>query len=681
MQLLKYTGFVGAGLTNINENIQQSKKFLKDRYVFYRVYSEYADKLSYEQQEDLKHGVGNIKLTDFPENIQEEIRQKVRALKVSEGEIKQIERNKEFIKIKEMLGDRNFGFAYLFVYFHFVEKVPIEDMKVLFNKIQQYSDLFAAGEGVVRDEKGVVVNQHGLGSPGLRRPIAAYIDPNIDNNNENLLDDLNQLEIYRKFKRFVDYMPAILKKDISATPMAIRRGLSDCAVAFEDLGKNMDTGEVDEEEKRALQRCHLRIVKRYNTARELLTGTQNYLKGLSNSNKTKFYKAIENTNEKLRDYGAEIVFDEGGILVLEIKSFAANRALNSATSHCIKDSLGHWDSYVGGEQNYNKQYYIYNFNLGPADNNSIIGITIAPQQQIRACHAKNDRSLSGEIKNVLNQFESAAKLEKNIIWRHLTPMAEADIALKKRRVVANREIIKPNLSIEQVRNFIVNDGADPNAAQGTPLHNAVAENNYEKAKMLLQEFEASPNIRATSKGNKLEHTINKAQNLDMIKLLVAAGSELTQEVFKSITDDYEAIKYCLEQGLDPNFDNSLALRLASRSGNIETIKLVIKFGAKWEGDKNMPLCWAAEHGQKNIIQWFYDKGLKEAWERPMNWLQHSRRLSKGQKEEMLDWLQAFIDDGRSKMSEEGIQMLKGTKFKNYAEFVKSKLKPDRERRR
>src|SRR5581483_3867925 len=126
---------------------------------------------------------------------------------------------------------------------------------------------------------------------------------------------------------------------------------------------------------------------------------------------------------------------------------------------------------------------------------------------------------------------------------------------------------------------ITKDAADPNAGFGQALHNAVTENDYEKTKLLL-ELGASPNLRFQSKG-RMEATIGQAQDLDMIKLLVSFNSELTQEVFKKINDDYDAIKYCLEQGLDPNFDNGLALRLACRSGNIETIKLVIEYGANW----------------------------------------------------------------------------------------------------
>jgi len=691
MQLLKYNGFIKSpDVDFINENIQQSKKFLKDRYVSYKVFSKYANGLSYEQKEDLKTGMGNLKITDFPENVQADIKQEIWKLKLSEQEIKQIERHPDFAKIKEILGDRNFGYAYLFVYFHFVEKVPLEEIKTLFDKMMQYTDLFAKQEG---------------GSPGLRRPIASYIDPEVTNNNEHLLDDLNQLDIYRKYKRFIDQMPAALKKLILEAPVAVKRGISDCAVAFDDLGKDPLTGHVDEEEKRALQRCHLRIVKRYTTARELLTGTQNYINGLSNSNKTKFYKAIEAANEKLMDYGADIVFDEGGILVLEIKSFPANRMLNASTSHCIKDSVGHWDSYVGGDNNYNKQYYIYNFNLGPADNMHIIGITIEPGQKIRACHAKNDQGIASNCKEIFNQFEVKAKLPKNSIWSHLTPMSPSDIDQKKRRVVANRELIKPNLTIEQIRKYIAEDGADPNTGHGQALHNAVEEHKkivdankkaagaeqgdavektepeikaYNKAKLLI-DFGANPNFRAQSKGNKMEHTISKAGNLDMIKLLVAAGSELTQEVFKSITDDYDAIKYCLEQGLDPNFDNGLALRLSSRSGNIDTIKLVIEYGANWKGEKNMPLCWAAEHGQKGVIEWFWEKGLKDNWQRPMNWLRHSRKLTKAQKEDMLDWLQKFVDDGRSKLDESSLQIQKDGKYKKFADYVRTHLKADRDR--
>lgn len=656
MRLLQYTNF---GAPSVNENIQQSKKFLKDRYVQYKIYNskpEFKKDLNPEQLDDLKAGVGNIKLTDFSPDHQEEIKKIFRETKVSEDEVRRIERHPDFIKIKEMLGDRNFGYAYMFVYFHFVEKLPMEECKRLFANLQRCQDLLSR----------------------LRRPIATFIDPNVPNNAENLADDLVRIDHYRAYKKFINELLPELKKEEPNAPVAVKRKLEELAVAFDEIGKNHETGVIDEEVRRSLQKIFFEKVKRWHTLRELIVATENYLKGVTNGNMSKFYQLIENCNSKFGNYGAEICYDEANILVLEIRSFAANRMLNSNTSHCIKDSQSYWDSYVGGETNYNKQYYIYNFNLGPSDNNSIIGITIEPGQGIRACHDKRDGGMSSTVKSLFNKWEKELGLKSNTIWSHLQPMSKAEIELKKRRVVANREIVKPGLTINQIKKYITEDGADPNAGSGQALHNAVMANDLEKSQLLL-DLGASPNLRFTTKG-RLEATIAQAQDIEMIKLLVSYGCELTQEVFKKINDDYDAIKYCLEQGLDPNFDNGLALRLACRSGNIESIKLVIEYGANWKDQKNMPLCWAAEHGKKNVIEWLWEKGLKDGWERPMNWLQHSRKLTSDQKIVMLDWLQTFLDEGKVTISDEAKEIQKKGNFKKYKDYVMTRIRPEKSKK-
>ena len=99
------------------------------------------------------------------------------------------------------------------------------------------------------------------------------------------------------------------------------------------------------------------------------------------------------------------------------------------SSWCIAQYLGQWDSYVGGENVFNKQYSILNFNLPPSDNKSIIGITIAPKQQVRACHLKNDANASSSFQNIFNDFEKSLGLEKGFIWSGLVPMSDKEIEI------------------------------------------------------------------------------------------------------------------------------------------------------------------------------------------------------------------------------------------------------------
>jgi hypothetical protein len=256
------------------------------------------------------------------------------------------------------------------------------------------------------------------------------------------------------------------------------------------------------------------------------------------------------------------MYDDGGLLIMEVKSFAACKDLFSNTSWCIAQYLGQWNSYVGGDDVYTKQYSIINFNLPPSNNESIIGITIAPKQQVRACHLKNDAGASGTFQGIFNKFEKELGLEKGFIWSGLEPMTDAEISEKKRRIVANREVIKKGLSLEDLKKYIVEDGADVNAGNGAALDNAVADDNIEKVEFLL-DYGASANLRS-----RQEATVNKVKSFDILKLLISKGADITPQVFKSLVEDEDAVKFCLDNGLDPNFEDNMPLRIAVKNGKL-----------------------------------------------------------------------------------------------------------------
>ena len=360
-----------------------------------------------------------------------------------------------------------------------------------------------------------------------------------------------------------------------------------------------------------------------------------------------FYEAIEKCNEKYGSYGAQVCFDENNILILEVKSFQANQMLNSHTRHCIKDSLYQWDHYVGGEGCYNKQYYIYNFNLPSYDTKSVIGITIEPRQKIRACHLKDDAGYSSSIKSLLSSCEKEYGIKEDL-FAQLKPMTPEEVEKRRRAKVAEREIVKKGLTIEQINRYVKEDGANINKDNCVALLHAVEENDLEKAGVILG-LGGSPNLRS-----KADAIINKAQSLDMIKLLVSNGSELTGEVFNNICNDLDAVEYCLKQGLDPNFDNSLPFRRSCKGswktkddigeGYFEVMKLLVKYGAKLsdEGNRHMQVKWAAEYGRLNFIDFMIEKGVKSGFKAAKSWLSHSRKIPADTKVEVEAYLDAKI---------------------------------------
>ena len=579
----------------------------------------------------------SILLSDFAPADQEAIKLKIREVKLTDEEVRTIERDPDFIKVRELLKD-NPGWTYIFVYFYFVEGVPMDELKDIYDKLIEFNQLLSR----------------------LPRPLNAnFIDPNIPNNSEKLVDALENLSRYRKLKKFIDQLPGELKREFTACAIKTTKDkIESIAVAFDDIGKESD-GTMDTAARDALQKVFFSKVRRYPTLRDLIVASDNYIRGLDNEGTVKFYRAIEKCNAKFGNYGVEIAYDNNGILILEVKSFAANKMLNSNTAHCIASSDYQWVSYVGGDANYNKQYYIYNFNLSSTDDWSVVGITIKERQGIRAAHTKSDSGCADSIKAKLKMWEKKYEITDDL-WSTLKPMTEQEIEAKKKRVIANKEVVKKGLTIDQLNKYIKDDGADVNAGNGSALENAVDENNIEKVKVLL-ELGASPNLK-----QKNDSVINRAKSLDMIKLLVSYNCELTSVVLKNIMEDYEAVKYCLEQGLDPNFENSLPVRIACRYGDLRILKLLVENGAAIKHERNNPLCWAAEYGKKDVIEFFIENGIKEGFAKVLKWTSHTKKLCVKEKDgkpydckskekdccpdkaDMMKYLEDLIKSGRVK---------------------------------
>jgi hypothetical protein len=109
---------------------------------------------------------------------------KLRELRLKDEEVRTIERNPDFLKIREYLGQKYIGWTYPFTYFYFVEMVSLEELFTsddsLFNKLIDYS---------------------GLLDRLPKKFDANFIDPSIPNNAEVLIDGLDSLEDYRKVKK------------------------------------------------------------------------------------------------------------------------------------------------------------------------------------------------------------------------------------------------------------------------------------------------------------------------------------------------------------------------------------------------------------------------------------------------------------------------------------------------
>ena len=645
-------------IQRIDENVAGAKKILKDIYIFGKAAEEVSDiKLDKSGAVLIDKDNIPVKISDIPLDVKTKIEAKVKDVKLSPEEIQRLERSQKLQEIRELVKGRD-GYAQLFTYFYIVEMVPMESLKEALNGLIEYNDLLGR----------------------MRRPISNYIDHSITNNFEQLSDDIEELSRWRKLKKFTDEFTSVLKNDYKNTPKVYRDKLVDIAAAFDELGKNEETGKIDVAAQRSIQKRFFDKIKRHKSIAELITKAEEFLKSEAGADSSKFYGKIDECNETYgKINGAKLLYDEGGLIIVEVLSFQACKFLYSNTSWCIATQQYHWDSYVGGEEKYTRQYCVTNFNLSPADNRSIIGLTMGPNGRPTACHLKNDGYAMDTFMSIFAQFEKDLGLEKGFIFSGMKPMAEEDIKRKKKRNIANREVVKPGLTLDQLKQYINEDGADVNAQSAKALENAVEEadeskptfkDSLEKVKWLLDQG-ANPNLKSEA-----ESVVNKVKSFEVLKLLIAKNAKLTKSAFRQLADNLDAVKFCLENGLDPNFNNNQPMRLAIKLGRLDIIKLLEQHGVVEDNRRASPIKIAAENKKFDVLDYFINKGgvYTKDIHIAMNWVCHAieapgGKLTKQDKVDIISFLQKYIDNGKVEPNKEAVYEVSPGKKITYDEVI------------
>ena len=624
MKLFRFNNFKSEKL--INENVAQAKKLAKDTYQLNKAIVSLSDgkyKTDKEGLVILDTDGYPVEPKDMDQEIVQKAKDSVSEIEVTEEELKAAERSSAMGVIRDIVGKKQ-GYTYMFLYFKLVEQVPDDMLKTIMSRLKQNGDL---------------LNR-------LRRNISNYIDPEVKNNSEQLVDDLDDIERYRKAKKFINEFTSVLKEDYAQAPPYLKDKLVDVASAFDELGKD-DSGKIDKVAQKASQKIFFDKIKRYNTVREMLVAAEAHLKAEANSGYTKYLKSIKEVNRKFGKFGADALFVENGILVMELKSYQATKKLCGNTAWCIKD-LYYWNNYVGGDTVYNRQYVIVNFNLPTSDRKSMIGVTIGPNQSIYAAHYKNDNEAKPYLKQDLKEFEDEYGLPEGSLWYYLQPMDENDIEMKKRRISANRNVVKKGISLDQLKQYVVEDGADVNAENGAPLDNAVEEDDYDKVEFLLNS-EASPNLRT-----EFSATVNKVKSFKILKLMLNNGAELTKHAFRPMMDDRDAIKFCLENGMDPDLGKGLPIRQAIKRGDLDLIKVFIENGATWGMDDGRAQRTAFEKDQIGVAEYLVENGFNKRFDIVMDWIGMIKSMhSPDKRYELLSICQDWIDRKRVEMQQSG----------------------------
>jgi hypothetical protein len=352
---------------------------------------------------------------------------------------------------------------------------------------------------------------------------------------------------------------------------------------------------------------------------------------------------INKVNDLLGVKGCRVLYNQSGIMIVEVNSYAANKMLNAHCSHCIVNSESYWNSYLG---EYNIQYYIYNFNLSSTNNRWTIGVTIQPNRTWSggACQTVNNSSIGSEFKSLLKQWEKEYGIDDDL-FDILQPLSQEEIDRRKRAKEAERFIIKKTIpdpetgrerpiTAADLQGYVKEFGADINRDNGKALINAVEDNDIERVKMIFA-LGGTANLQKGS-----DSAIAKAKDMEMIKLLVSNHAVLTGDVFNNIVCDKDALEFCLKAGADVNFNSNLPIRKVCK-GSWKSLteigesfydgyQMLLKYGVQTESaGKNFVIKWAAEYGRMDIINDQMQKGCKSGFVDAFAWMGHTRKLPNG----------------------------------------------------
>jgi len=690
MKLFKYNQFLGDNI--INENLDKSKKFMKDMYILRTVVdkigidnlfnTEKADNLKIDLGRGVKKSITPLDCADIDIEKRKELGAQMRTIAVDENKLRELITTPEFKSIRELtcsvdgkeyqLDRDNIALLFNFVYFYYAENVSLQDLTDTYTRVVQNKDFLGSSE------KPFDLN---------------FIDIKIPNNFEKLQDYLNKIPLQRAYKKFESDLPTHLKRDLKEAPTAIKDQFRDMASGFAELSDDLVKGFWgqmmldDREGSKTKGKVVFRSpISRFKNIRELIENANGYLKSAGNGSFDSFYKKFQDCNLKFQNSGADQIFLDKGLFIIEVKSYGANKVLNGHTTHCIVTGLGAWNTYVENDRNgravaENRQYYIYNFNLPSTNNMWTIGITIEPDSRynhIRAAHNKTDGNVAGSIINTLKDWgveydlnDEATKKAKELgatdseilkwgpVFCLLRPISSEQLEFRRKSREAEIEITKSGKTKEQIEEYVKKFGANINhqdySTKLTALDRAVQEDDLERAKLILS-LGGTPNIRE----DKKTAVINNAKSLDMIKLLVTHQSIVTPSCYETICNDIKSVEYLLDNNVDPNFENSLPVRRScrgefdernyDRTGDrgkayVDTFKLLIDRGVKLSDSRGrlMVLKWASEYGRTDILDICDKMDINYGWIGAYTWAFNSMKLKTKDLKELADFIIPIIE--------------------------------------
>lgn len=258
-----------------------------------------------------------------------------------------------------------------------------------------------------------------------------------------------------------------------------------------------------------------------------------------------------------------------------------------------------------------------------------------------ACQTVNNSDIGGEFKSLLKTWEREYNIKDNL-FDFLQPLSQEEIDRRKKAKDAEKFIIRKtitdpdtgkerNITAEDLQRYVKEFGADINRDNGKALINAVEDDDIERVKMIFA-LGGTANLLKRS-----DSAISKSKSIDMIKIMVQNHAVLTNDVFKNIVCDKDALEFCLKAGADCNFSSNLPIRNVSKGSwksstdigesYYDGYELLLKYGSDTEKNGvNFIVKWAAEYCRLDIINDQLEKGCKSGFVAAIAWMGLSKKI-------------------------------------------------------
>ena len=265
---------------------------------------------------------------------------------------------------------RGDGYTNLLTKFYVNEKMPIDDIKKLYDYLKQNKQH---------------VNR-------LPKPVVTY------DTYRELRRDLDSMEEMRTLKKLYDKLPSYLKNEAKQLDARSNEKMKQLAADFIKL-------------KPEQQNFFISKVRGYQNIQEFMNSLDAYITQIqSGDNYDAIKQKIENTSN------AHLVFadPEKNILIAHINSYDASKTMGCNSQWCIARDPSYWRSYKKGG---NKYFYIWDFNYPVNDNRYMVATAYRPDSpESSTTHLKDDKQTNFDT--IVKNKNLSYDIFNNYLTRH-----------------------------------------------------------------------------------------------------------------------------------------------------------------------------------------------------------------------------------------------------------------------